>query len=50
MIAGYLGEDETFDHAVAVFAHEYADLTEHDHKAHVAAIDSGRVDAIDEVN
>ena len=42
MIAGYLGEDEIFDHAVAVFAHRYADLTELDHTAHLAAIDSGR--------
>jgi hypothetical protein len=50
MIAGYLGEDETFDHAVAVFAHEYADLTELDHKAHVAAIASGRVEAIDDID
>ncbi len=48
MIAGYLGEDETFDHAVAVFAHEYADLTESDHRAHLAAIDSGRVEAVDD--
>ena len=50
MIAGYLGEDQTFDHAVAVFAHEYADLTEKDHEAHVAAIDSGRVEAIDDID
>ncbi len=50
MIAGYLGEDETFDHAVAVFAHEYADLTEQDHNAHLAAIDSGRIDAIDDID
>ena len=50
MIAGYLGEDETFDHAVAVFAHEYADLAELDHKAHVAAIDSGRIEAIQDID
>ncbi|MGI9644433.1 MAG: DUF2252 domain-containing protein [Ilumatobacteraceae bacterium] len=50
MIAGYLGEDETFDHAVAVFAHEYADLTELDHAAHLAAIDSGRVEAVDDID
>ncbi len=47
MIAGYLGEDETFDHAVGVFAHEYADLTEADHRAHLAAVDSGRIQAAD---
>jgi hypothetical protein len=45
MIAGYLGEDETFDRALASFAHEYADLTEGDHEAHLAAIASGRVEA-----
>ena len=45
MIAGYLGEDETFDEAVAEFSHGYADLTEQDHDAHLAAIDSGRIEA-----
>jgi uncharacterized protein (DUF2252 family) len=45
MIAGYLGEDETFDRAVASFAHDYADLAERDHEAHLAAIASGRVEA-----
>ncbi|MGI9646698.1 MAG: DUF2252 family protein, partial [Ilumatobacteraceae bacterium] len=50
MIAGYLGEDETFDRALAVFAHEYADLTEQDHKAHLAAIDSGRIEAVDDLD
>jgi uncharacterized protein (DUF2252 family) len=49
MIAGYLGEDETFDHAVAVFADQYADLTELDHTAHLAAINSGRIEAIDDI-
>jgi uncharacterized protein (DUF2252 family) len=49
MIAGYLGEDETFDHAVASFAHEYADLAELDHKTHLAAIESNRIEAIDDI-
>ena len=49
MIAGYLGEDETFDHAVAAFANEYADLTERDHETHLAAINSGRIQAIDDI-
>jgi uncharacterized protein (DUF2252 family) len=49
MIAGYVGEDETFDHAVAVFADQYADLTELDHAAHLAAIESGRIAAIDDI-
>lgn len=46
MIAGYIGEDETFDRAIAEFSHGYADLNERDHGAHLAAIDSGRVEAI----
>jgi len=45
MIAGYLGDDDTFDRAVAEFSHGYADLNERDHDAHLAAIDSGRVTA-----
>ncbi|MFW2335581.1 DUF2252 domain-containing protein [Ilumatobacter sp.] len=49
MIAGYVGDDETFDHAVAEFAEQYADLTEHDHEAHLAAIASGRVEAVDDI-
>jgi hypothetical protein len=49
MIAGYLGEDETFDHAVAAFAREYADLTDLDHRAHLVAIDSGRVEAVSDI-
>jgi uncharacterized protein (DUF2252 family) len=50
MIAGYLGEDETFDRAVASFAHEYADLNERDQEAHLAAIASGRVQATNDVD
>jgi uncharacterized protein (DUF2252 family) len=49
MIAGYLGEDETFDRAVASFADDYADLTERDHEAHLAAIAAGRVEAVNDV-
>ena len=46
MIAGYIGEDETFDRAIAEFSHGYADLNERDHEAHVAAIDNGTVAAV----
>ena len=45
-ISGYLGTDETFDHAVTEFAEGYADITERDHSSHVAAINSGRLDAV----
>jgi uncharacterized protein (DUF2252 family) len=42
-IAGYLGDDSTFDHALGDFAIAYADQTEKDHRALVDAIRSGRV-------
>jgi uncharacterized protein (DUF2252 family) len=44
-IAGYLGTDNKFEHAMASFAEAYADQTERDHAALVAAIKSGRVTA-----
>ena len=50
MIAGYLGDDDTFDRAIAEFAHGYADLTERDHRGHLEAISSGRVDAVQDID
>lgn len=44
-IAGYLGGGEAFDRAMRDWAHAYADQTERDHEALLAAIDSGRVPA-----
>lgn len=44
-IAAYLGEDDTFDHAMGAFAETYADLTERDYAAFTAAIGSGRIAA-----
>ena len=44
-IAGYLGVGEVFDDALAAFATDYADQTERDHAAFVAAISSGKVAA-----
>jgi uncharacterized protein (DUF2252 family) len=44
-IAGYLGDDEAFDEAIARFADAYADQTERDHKAFVAAIAAGTIPA-----
>ena len=49
MIAGYLGDDETFDDAIGAFATAYADLNERDHAEHVAAIDSGRIEAVRDI-
>ena len=44
-IAGYLGTDSGFEHAMAAFADAYADQTERDHDALLAAIASGRITA-----
>ena len=45
MLAGYLGDDDVVDHAMADFAGRYADQTERDHAAFVAAVAQGRVQA-----
>jgi uncharacterized protein (DUF2252 family) len=44
-ISGYLGNKDTFDHAIATFAETYADQAEHDYAALLAAIKEGRVQA-----
>ena len=44
-IAGYLGTDNGFEHAMATFAEAYADQNEQDHAALLAAIKSGRITA-----
>jgi uncharacterized protein (DUF2252 family) len=44
-IAGYLGTDKAFDHAIGDFAAAYADQNERDYAAFVAAIKAGRVAA-----
>jgi hypothetical protein len=41
MIAGYLGSSQRVDKALSVFARRYADQTEADHAALVAAVDRG---------
>ena len=42
-IAAYLGQQDSFDRAIAQFAAAYADQTEQDHAALVAAARSGKV-------
>ena len=42
-IAAYLGKSERFDTAIAAFAEAYADQTERDHAALLAAVKSGRI-------
>jgi len=49
LISGYLGDDSTIDHVLAEFADRYADVNDHDHAAHDAAIASGRITAVDEI-
>jgi uncharacterized protein (DUF2252 family) len=49
LIGGYLGDDDTFDRAIASFASAYADINEADHAAHDAAISSGRIEAIRDI-
>ena len=43
MIAGYMGRSERVDDALSVFARRYADQTESDHAALVAAVRNGRL-------
>jgi uncharacterized protein (DUF2252 family) len=46
MISGYLGEDSTFDRALATFSESYADVNEHDYALHQKAIKSGQIPAV----
>jgi hypothetical protein len=46
MISGYLGKSDTFDRAMGAFALAYADQTERDHAALVAAVKAGRIEAL----
>ena len=44
-IAAYLGGGDSFDTAIAEFSEAYADQSERDHAALVAAIDAGRIES-----
>ncbi|NUS77137.1 MAG: DUF2252 family protein, partial [Streptomyces sp.] len=48
-IAAYLGGGDTFDHAIAEFAHTYAARTATDHTTLTAAIAAGVVTAAPDV-
>jgi uncharacterized protein (DUF2252 family) len=48
-IAAYLGGGDSFDRAVGSFAESYADQSERDHAALIAAIDSGRLESVPDV-
>ena len=43
MISGSVGDDDTFDRALARFAEAYADRTEQDYDELIGADDGGRV-------
>ena len=45
MLTGYLGTSAAFEDAVTAFAARYADQTERDHAAMVAAVRAGRIEA-----
>jgi uncharacterized protein (DUF2252 family) len=45
-IAAYLGKSATFDEAIADFAEAYADQNDADYAAFTAAIESGRLEAV----
>jgi hypothetical protein len=46
MISGYLGKSDAFDRAIGEFAMAYADQTQRDHAALVAAVKAGRIEAL----
>lgn len=48
VISGYVGEDDSFDKAVADFAVAYANQVEQDHAELVAAVGAGRIKVISE--
>ena len=49
LISGYLGNSDAFAQAIALFAEAYADQTERDHAALLAAIKEGRLQAVVDV-
>jgi len=46
LIAGYLGESEIFDEAIANFAIAYADQSERDHEALMKAVRAGKLEVL----
>ena len=48
-IAAYLGSSEAFDDAVATFAVTYADVNDHDHRMLAAAVEAGKLKAVNDL-
>ncbi|MGE5210824.1 MAG: DUF2252 family protein [Acidobacteriota bacterium] len=49
MIDGYLGDDDTFDRAIAAFAEAYADRTEQDYAELTADVDAGLIEVVRDI-
>jgi thiamine monophosphate kinase len=47
-IAGYLGKGDVFDRAITEFAEAYATQNDKDYEQFLAAIDGGRIPAVDD--
>jgi hypothetical protein len=45
VLSGYMGNNDTFDRAIAAFAVDYADQNERDHAALDRAVRSGKIPA-----
>jgi uncharacterized protein (DUF2252 family) len=48
-IAAYLGRSDAFDDAAATFAVTYADVNDHDHLALAAAVEAGKLQAVNDL-
>jgi hypothetical protein len=48
-IAGYLGDSDAFDRSITDFSERYADQNERDYREFVAAVRSGRLEALEGV-
>lgn len=46
MICGYIGDDDSFDRAIATFAEAYADRTDQDYAELLTAVDDGQVQVV----
>jgi hypothetical protein len=48
-IAAYLGKSDAFDDAVATFAVTYADVNDRDHQTLAAAVEAGKLQAVNDL-
>ncbi len=48
-IAAYLGRSDAFDDAIAAFAVTYADVNDRDHRTLAAAVEAGRLHAVNDL-